>query len=208
MSKKTIIGIAIAVIVALLVGYVVARTTSSGGATLAGGSGVPTVFDNVNLTGSLQTGVSVNNAQTLTTHGAGSLFANGTLGSSGIIYGATGVTEGGINSTSTPASLTLAATDIQNISLLNDTPTVGSVTLTFPASSTLTSYLANPGDSDTFAIFNATSTSGVNLTISGGTGTLLKNASSTAVITPGSVDLVTVIRKVNTDFLIILTPAM
>lgn len=129
------------------------------------------------------------------------------LGVSGSTYFATGFSQGGINSTSTPASMTLQASDIQNISLLSDTPTVGAITLTFPASSTLATWLPNAGDTASFIVTNATS-SAFAVTLAGGTGTLLQKASTTAAILSGGSATVDVFRKANSDFVFVMNPAI
>ncbi len=89
------------------------------------------------------------------------------------------------------------------------TPTVGAVTATLPATTTagMSTWLANAGDSDTFGFINATS-SAFNITVAAGTGTLLKNASTTAAILPGGEAFIRCTRKVNTDILCWFSPAI
>lgn len=127
---------------------------------------------------------------------------------SGQTYAQGGMSEGGINSTSTPASLTLQASDFASVSLLSDTPTVGSITLTLPASSTLSQFLPNVGDSEQFFIVNATSTAGTNITIAGGTGSLLEKSSTTTLMVAGGSATVDAFRKANTDIVFIVNTAL
>ncbi len=83
-------------------------------------------------------------------------------------------------STSTPASLTLAASDIGNYQSLIILPTVGDITVTLPASSTLSALAPTAGDWQELCIVNATTsaTAGI-ITLVGGTGVNLQVASST-----------------------------
>lgn len=90
---------------------------------------------------------------------------------------------GGIRATSTINSAeTLTATDFDTENVIAYTLNVQSATLTLPASSTLSSFIPTAGQMRTVLVRNATTTAGLNLTIAGGTGTILKKATSTAVI--------------------------
>lgn len=83
-------------------------------------------------------------------------------------------------STSTPASLTLAASDVTNYESVVMLPTVGSITVTLPASSTLSAFVPTAGDWAEQCYTNATSTASFGITLAGGTGTNLLVASSSA----------------------------
>lgn len=133
------------------------------------------------------------------------------------LYARQGVVEGTVNSTSTPASMTLAPTDILKNTLLNVNLSVGAATITFPASTTLNavSFLPNIGDADNlYIIQNATSTTGANglLTISGGTGTILQIATSTFVSTivlgAGQSAECSIYREVDTDYTFFCVPSI
>lgn len=130
----------------------------------------------------------------------------------GQIYAQNGISQGGLLSTTTPASLTLQASDVANESLLSVTPIVASVTLTLPASTTFATlvnpFLPNAGDSAQLYVHNASTTATINVTLAGGTGTLLQKASTTAVILPGGSATVDIFRKVNTDLVFIMSPAI
>lgn len=118
-----------------------------------------------------------------------------------------GVVTGRVLSTTTPASMTLRPLDLIGYSTISSLPTVSSVTLTLPASTTLNAngFLPKAGDRTTLAIVNASSTS-ASITLAGNTGSLLRNASTSAVITPGGVGILFITRKANLDFIFSLIP--
>jgi hypothetical protein len=111
---------------------------------------------------------------------------------------------GGVRATSTTgAVLPLLASDFDVENMIDVTLNVQDGTVSFPATSTLTSFIPNTGDNRTIFIRNATTTTTMDLTIAGGTGVLLKKATSSAVIT-GDADganffEVHLVRKANTD---------
>ena len=129
---------------------------------------------------------------------------------SGTAITATGaVTEGGgITATSTSGSVVpLLSTDFDTENVIDVTLNVLDATLSFPATSTLTSFIPTAGQSRTLLIRNASTTATMDLTISGGTGVLMKFASTTpatnGVIT-GDTDganfaQIVLTRKSNTD---------
>lgn len=128
----------------------------------------------------------------------------------GTITTAKSVYVGGLLATATPASLTLQASDLIGYSTISFTPGVAAVTVTLPATSTLTTWLPNAGDRTTLTFINASSTAGTNLTIAGGTGTLLKVASSTTAkfgtfITPLATARIDVVRKEDSDLVFAMT---
>ena len=114
-----------------------------------------------------------------------------------------------VRATSTVNSAeTLLASDLEKSCMIDYTLNVQAATLTLPASSTMSHILSRNGSMRTWYIRNATTTA-TNLTIAGGTGTLLKQATSTnqagSKIIFGDTDganigRVTLIRKSNTDF--------
>lgn len=111
---------------------------------------------------------------------------------------------GGVYATSTVGSvvpLLASAFDTENV--IDVTLNVLDATLSFPATTTLTSFIPTSGQTRTLFVRNASTTATMDLTISGGTGVLLKKATTSAVIygdTDGAnfakIDL---IRKANTD---------
>ena len=90
---------------------------------------------------------------------------------------------GGVKSTTTIATTaTLTASDFDTESLIKVIPGGASLALTLPASSTLSSFAPSIGDVRTIYVQNATTTAGIVLSISGGTGTILKVGTSTTSI--------------------------
>lgn len=89
-----------------------------------------------------------------------------------------GVTYDNAFSTTTPASLTIKASDIGNYDSVSIYPSVGDITVTLPASSTLASLLPKNGQIKKWCVYNATTTSGIDITFAGGTGLDLETASS------------------------------
>lgn len=111
---------------------------------------------------------------------------------------------GGITATSTSGTtIPLVAANFDTENVIDVTLNVQDATLSFPATSTLTAFIPTAGQTRTLWIRNATTTATMDLTITGGTGVLLKKATTTAVVygdTDGAnyarIDLK---RKANTD---------
>lgn len=197
MSSSKIILALVAVIVIIL-GVSLAFRHAPVEQALGNSGATPTVFDNVNLTGVLSVGVSQGNPLVAPTL------------DNGEIYSYENITHGGLNSTSTPASMTLAPADINNESFISMTPSAaGSISVTFPATTTsgMSSFLPNVGDMKDLIFHNATSTAGVNITLVAGTGTLLQSASSTKAIIPLGVATLHAVRKVNGDIVFQMIPS-
>ena len=124
------------------------------------------------------------------------------------VSGATDVSTftqgGGVSATSTSGTtvpLLASNFDVENV--IDVTLNVQDATLSFPASSTLSALIPNSGDTREIFIRNASTTAAMDLTISGGTGVLLKTASSSNIVL-GDTDganyaIVRLIRKANTD---------
>lgn len=116
-----------------------------------------------------------------------------------------GSTEGGkVVATSTSGTtVPLTASDLTDTSTIDVTLNVQDATLSFPASSTLTGIIPKAGMTRTIKVRNATTTLAMDLTVTGGTGVLLKRASSSSVIvgdTDGSnYGEITLTRKANSD---------
>lgn len=110
-----------------------------------------------------------------------------------------------IATSTTATAQTLVQADILNYDTILLTPNTGSLTLTFPASSTLTSYVPTAGDMQTTCLVNASSTSGITIALAAGTGINLQSATSTSgglgapTIGPLSVGCWRAIRLTNTD---------
>jgi hypothetical protein len=100
---------------------------------------------------------------------------------SGLITDDAGILHSYTNSTTTTAtSQTLKLSDVQGYDTVILTPNVGSDTVTLFASSTASTWLPAAGDSQRTCFINGTTTSAINLTFAGGTGTTLLVASSSA----------------------------
>jgi len=82
-----------------------------------------------------------------------------------------GTSYGGALATSTSGSATtLKESELNKFSMIVMTPNVSSFSYTLPATSTLTSLLPSPGDSKTWTLINATTTTATTLTLVKGTG--------------------------------------
>lgn len=92
-------------------------------------------------------------------------------------------TSGGqVNSTTTLATTaTLAASDITGYSGIVMKPKSGSIAFTLPASSTLATFAPAVGDVRTFTFQNSTTTAGILMTFTGGTGNILKRFATSSV---------------------------
>lgn len=124
------------------------------------------------------------------------------------------VQGGGLRATSSNASSKLLASDFDTENTIDFNPLKPSLTLTLPASSTLTALAPVTGQVRTIYIRNATSTAAANgsFTIAGAAGTLLKVSSSTASgkVVRGDTDAsnyarLDFIRKANTDLVVLMT---
>ena len=160
MNKKIIIGVIVALIVGLVVGYVLH----------------PSVIQSPTVKGITNTsGISA----------AYSKIGTGCDNGFGTCVGV--VTYGGILSTSTPASMTLAPTDMQYGFISMNPGITSGISVTFPATTTtgMSTFLPNVGDNTSFTVYNATSTSNRLITFVAGTGVLLETASSSATVFTG-----------------------
>ena len=131
----------------------------------------------MNLTGTFD----VSGAVTLTS----TFSVSGIATSSGKHIFDGGVIRSYNNSTTTTAtSQTLAAADIAPSGIPYDTvfitPNTGDLTLTFPASSTLSAFIPTAGDMAEQCWYNASTTAGIDITFAAGTGVDLEVASSTS----------------------------
>lgn len=128
------------------------------------------------------------------------------VGSDGFSYGAP------CTATSTSGTVVpLRAIDIDTENCIDVTLNVSSGTLSFPASSTI-SFIPTAGQTKTLFIRNATTTAATTLTISGGTGVILKRTSgtSTAPIVYGDTDgknyaKIDLIRLANRDIVALMS---
>ena len=116
------------------------------------------------------------------------------------------LTQGGsVLATSTTATaITFIASDLLTYSTWEVTPNTASLTYTFPASSTLSALVPTAGDSRTWQIYNATTTSGIDVIFAAGTGSEIKGAGGGSLtIDEASFGSFTLTRKANSDITII-----
>ncbi len=184
MKNKFLIGLAVAVV--LLLGYV--GMSHKTGMSL-GAAGVvqtnPVWFYNGLDIGSPAVTLNANTSG-LSVSGA-TTFLSGLTATTLTVTGASVLSTltqgGGVTAiTSTSTSYTLSASEFDTENVLQITPGGASMTLTLPATSTLTSFIPTAGQTRTVYIRNATTTAGINITVASGAGTILRSASSTAII--------------------------
>ncbi len=195
MSQK--IKYLLAVVVVALVAYLILTHSSQNLVGQASGSGTPTVYDNVNLLGEMQVGVTAGNPTIFSPYGAGTIWASGAIVSSSTIYAQAGLTQGGVQTLATSSSGTLTPTQISSSLLVVNVSTgTGAITLTLPATSTLASFVPNVGDVQQLVIYNA-STTHAGITLAGSTGVTLQapiNASTSKAIAGGDTAILEFIR--------------
>lgn len=158
------------------------------------------------LTAGARDQFSLTNAGVLTTSGAATLSSTMTVG--GLATMNAGLLKSYTNASSSVGTGTLKESDILGYDTFLAVPTgaAATKTLTFPATSTLTSFVPNAGDRQQTCFFNATTTAATTITFAAGTGIDLEVATSTAQT--GAFDLVLsadammcfeFLRKPNTD---------
>ena len=134
---------------------------------------VTTVGNPWTFTGAVTHSGAVTNSSTLTQTGVGTFNAQPVLNA--------GALHSYVNSTSTTATTyTLVAADILNYESVVITPNTGDLTLTLPASSTLSAFVPTAGDWAEQCWYNASTTAGIDITFAAGTGIDLEVASSTS----------------------------
>lgn len=119
-----------------------------------------------------------------------------------------GSVEGGIvraTSTDDTTATFLAIDLIQRaglVSILNFSPSLNAITVTFPATSTIPHYLPNPGDKHSISLCNATTTTGAfaDFTFALGTGMNLQQSTSTLNLFSGQCADLTFTRNTDSDF--------
>lgn len=173
----------IAIVALLLAGYAVTKTgLVSNGSPAFGAAGnllaenyIPYVMYNGGY----------NSAKDLTISGSSAFSGVATFASTVGITGLTTLDGGSLlsntNSTSTLATAyTLVAADIQNYDTVMMVPNIGALTITFPATSSITTFLPTAGDSQRQCWYNATGTVAATIIFAAGTGWDFEVASSTA----------------------------
>ena len=203
-NYKYVIGAIIAVLV-LAVGYLAIPKSSHTPTVAAGvpGTGEPTLYDNVNLTGSLIAGVNPNNGPVYPSN-----FVTGTVYAQGDFIQGGSCAISSVVSTTT-LNLTAAQLACTQIDITNSSSSA--LTVNLPASSTVTS-IANIGDESDTYIYAASTTAG-NLTIVAGTGFSIASpigvASTTAAsstVVAGTMSIFNINKLPTTNLLGLLIP--
>lgn len=133
-----------------------------------------------------------------------STFTNGLYVLSG------GFREGGISATSTTAtSYTMATSDISNFQTIVLTPNTGTLTLTLPNFSVLSSLVPNVGDYFGLTLVNGTTTAGQNITFvkTQSAGVNVIDASTTLNVVPQAQMFIDITRSTTGTTTVFLTPA-
>lgn len=186
MQNRTSIGVWIGVGIAVIISISAFFHGSGGGPTPSAG---------------VVNGGNVTNFTAVQTDNGYWVGSNQIANSSGILASSNAQFDGGIlmsytSSTSTTATTqTLVAADITNYSTVILTPNTNSVTLTLPASSTLSAFVPTAGDWAQQCWINATSSAAKNITFAAGTGIDLEVSSSSLVIAPGNSGCFRFLRK-------------
>lgn len=197
MNIKHIIGGVVALILAVFGGAT--------GASVLGGSAyeaLPKWFGN---------GLSAGLTEQLTVDKDGNATTTGNLSVAGVTVLSTFTQGGGITATSTTATAgTLQAADVDTENTIDFTANTGDTTLTLAASTTAMCPSV-AGRTRTFFIRNATTSAATDLAIAGGTGIILKRATSTVgSLILGDTDAsnyakLEITKKANTDCVALMT---
>ena len=101
----------------------------------------------------------------------------------------------------TDTTATLLAANLIDTSIINFTPSVISITLTLPATSTLKGFLKSSGSFQRTYLCNATTTTSAfgAFTLTAGTGMNLHQATSTLIVENGDCAILDFIRNTDTD---------
>lgn len=111
-----------------------------------------------------------------------------------------GFQSGGRYATSTDdTTATALASNFKDITRYDFTPNVAGITLTLPATSTLSSFVPKPGDTREVFLCNATTTAATSFTLAAGTGMNLAQATSTLAISTNQCAELRFSRKANSD---------
>lgn len=140
--------------------------------------------------------------------GAGTFTS--TLAANGVLTINAGILDSYALSTSTTGTaVTLKQSDILSYTTVLMTPNTSSLTVTFPASSTLTSLVPTAGDVARQCWFDATTTAAATIVFAAGTGIDLEVATSSSIsgvadltLTGNNMGCLTYLRKANTDIVV------
>lgn len=105
-----------------------------------------------------------------------------------------------ITSATTTTNVTLTTSQIRTYSQVDVTPTYAAITLTLPATSTISGILDTPGECMSFKVRNVSATSASTTTITAGTGIdLVENENGDVVIEGGNEAQLIFCKELDTD---------
>lgn len=192
--KENFINTALIVAISAIIASIIVLGTSGGG-TFGAASRAPNVdaeFSTVTAT-------------------TGTFSSTATFG--GFLTTNAGLLQSYVNATSTTAtSMTMVQADILNYNTLLITPTVGALTYTLPATSTLTSFVPTAGDRVDQCWYNATSTTAATVTVVAGAGIDLERTATSTISGSAGVIAIgarnsacfTFIREADTDISVLM----
>lgn len=187
-TAKIILGLAIVAIVSILaVVLIKSKSNNSSGVGIPSGPEIENYVPAIMYSGGYYSAKGIYTTSTFQADGAttlaGAINFSSTLTGTGATTLATLTQGGGIRATSTSNSAeTLLASDFDTENVIAYTLNVQDATLTLPATSTLSSFIATAGQTRTIFIRNATTTASMDITLAGGTGMNLLTASSSKII--------------------------
>jgi len=168
------------VLILLVVGMPQFTSDSLAGAGCNGGN--CTDFDAVNTSA----GYYVDDVQVI--DGSGDIVSGSITTTDAVSVGAF-TQDGGVTATTTTGTaVTLVASDFDTENVIKVNSGTPGLTVTFPASSTLTALVPNVGDTREVWLYGASTSASANITIAAGAGTTLKKAASTTAQIVGDTD--------------------
>lgn len=199
MNNKRNLVLGAILVVLVLIAYVAYPTKQS-----------PTAGGEIhNVAESFDEGIRVDGTERISGTG-GASFTTGSF--SGLETTNAGTLNSYTNSTSTTATTyTLLQSDIANYDSVLMTPNTGALTLTLPATSTITTFIPTAGDMVRQCWSNATSTAAATITFAAGTGIDIATSSSTPTdltFSANNAACLEYVRKKNTDIHVLMTEFM
>lgn len=126
----------------------------------------------------------------------GTLTVTGRLNPSGLLTTGSSV----LSTTTAGTATTLSQANLLAYDFYSVTPDkAADMTYTLPATSTLSSWLANTGDKTDLYFNNTTSTAGTEVILAAGAGWIIDNVTSTLNVYPGNTAKLSCVKVANTD---------
>lgn len=186
MLKKKLTPVIAVIVVVALVSIAITYLTKTSDTVIVGAIGTNPVENYIPIikyNDGYYSELAIQTTSTITATGAitSSAGLSGTTGSfSGLVTLNAGQLRSYTNSTSTTATTyTLVVGDVLNYDTVLLMPNTGTLALTFFASSTATTLVPSAGDVQETCFFNATTTSGINITFATATGINLQTVATT-----------------------------